>query len=88
MRLQANLLGHGVGVSAVKDGVFLGDNAFFIQIQQAVIHGEHALAAGGLDYRVDLVDLGFPDHIADGAVDNHDFKSSDHLAILGGNQLL
>src|SRR5205814_661379 len=62
--------GDSVRVSGVAQGGVITDLAATVELVQAAIHEHHAVSCAGLDAVLQLVQVVFPDQVANGAAGN------------------
>ena len=59
-----------------------------IQVQNGLVHGNHAFRTAGRDGHVNLVAFVFADHIPDSTVHMHDFEGRNQIPICSRQKLL
>src|SRR6185437_5020492 len=75
-----------VGLAGAADGGVVGDEAFTVEVVEAIIHEDHALLAAHLNGVLHLMELVFADEIADGAVGDEQFIGEDAAGAVGGGK--
>ena len=75
-------------MDAVHEGHVAVDGTLLHQLEQALVHGAHALVAAGGDDGIHLVRLFLADEVADGGVGVHDLERGNQAAVLRRHQLL
>ncbi|HHY26535.1 MAG TPA: hypothetical protein GX523_07270, partial [Desulfitobacterium dehalogenans] len=72
----------------MRQGVFRGNQSFFVQGQQACVHADHSVICRGVDRRIDLMGFGVPDHGPDRVIAQHNLECGDKGALRRRDQLL
>ena len=77
-----------VRVVGVIKSCFQGNVPSTVQGQDGLVHGNHTLAAAGIQGVVDLMGFSVPDETADGGVHVHDLVGGHQTAVFVRQQLL